>query len=513
MNPPETLTAKSLRALKWNYLGTVARVVLQFGSQIALARLVGPDATGVFAYAFLTVGLCALVVEMGLGAALVQVPELSDQALATACGRLLWAGALAAVALFASADALAEHVLSAPRAAPVLRAMAPSLLIAAAMFPAAAILKRQIEFKVIQISELVSYIVGYVLVGITAAWYGWGEWSLVLAWYTQTGLACLFLYLKAPRSLAPGNPLRALSLAGFGLVVMFTNMLNWTIEYGTHLLIGRFFGAASLGQFTIANNLVRTPANHLVTNLQAVLFPIAARSQANDAGLRRAYLTVLGGVALVAFPVFGYFAAMASPIVVVLLGPKWLGAAAVLTPLALAMIPHVAMALCGPILAGRGNPHIELRAQLATATMLLAAMLIASSLSLPAMAWALAAVYLARYVWMTASLVKLLRVPISGLWQALCGPALLGLISASCAVGTVAVLHGLPAGTASPILELTVSACAATALIAATIWLAPAWVFGPFLRQLVRELVATRPAIAGIPAFQHLFGAAARSTP
>lgn len=511
MNPPETLTAKSLRALKWNYLGTVGRVVLQFGSQIALARLVGPDATGVFAYAFLTVGLCALVVEMGLGAALVQAPELSDQALATVCGRLLSAGALAALVLYACADALAQHVLSAPQAAPVLRAMAPSLMIAAAMFPATAVLKRQIEFKVIQISELASYVVGYVFVGITAAWYGWGEWSLVLAWYTQTGLACLLLYLKAPRSLKPGNPLRALSLAGFGLVVMFTNMLNWTIEYGTHLLIGRFFGAASLGQFTIANNLVRTPANHLVTNLQAVLFPIAARSQANDAGLRRAYLTVLGGVAMVAFPVFGYFAAMASPIVLVLLGPKWLGAAAVLTPMALAMIPHVAMAICGPILGGRGNPLIELRAQLATVAMLLAAMLIASSLSLPAMAWALAAVYLARYLWMTASLVRLLRVPLSALWQSLCGPALLGLISASCALGTVAVLHGLRAGTPSPVVELTVAACAAAVLIAVTIWLAPAWVFGPHLRQLARELAASRPAIAGIPAFQHLFGAAARS--
>lgn len=512
MNPPESLTSKSLRAVKWNYLGTVGRVVLQFVSQIALARLVGPDATGVFAYAFLTVGLFALVVEMGLGAALVQVPELSDQALATVCGRLLLAGALAALALFASADALAEHVFSAPRAAPILQAMAPSLMIAAAMFPATAVLKRQIEFKVIQISELASYIVGYVLVGITVAWYGWGEWSLVFAWYTQTGLACALLYLKAPRSLAPGNPLRALSLAGFGLVIMFTNMLNWTIEYGTHLLVGRFFGAASLGQFTIANNLVRTPANHLVTNLQTVLFPIAARSQTNDAGLRRAYLTVLGALALVAFPVFGYFAAMASPIVLVLLGQKWAGAAAVLTPLALAMIPHVAMAICGPILAGRGNPLIELRAQLATVAMLLAAMLIASRLSLPAMAWALAAVYVARYLWMTASLVKLLRVPISGLWQSLCGPALLGLISVSCSLATVSALHGLRAGAQSPIVELTVAACATTGLIAATIWLAPAWVFGPFLRQLVRELAATRPAIAGIPAFQHLFGVAARSS-
>lgn len=510
MNVPQNLAAKSLRAVKWNYLGTVGRVLLQFGSQIALARLIGPDATGTFAYAFLSVGLFALVLEMGLGAALVQARELDDRALATVCGRLWAAGAVAAAALYAGADLLAQHVFSAPQAAPVLRAMAPSLLIAAAMYPATAVLKRQIEFKLIQIGDLASYVVGYVFVGITAAWLGWGEWSLVMAWYTQTTLACLFLHAKATRSLAPGNPLRRLPLAGFGFVVMLTNILNWTIEYGTHLLIGRVFGAAALGQFTIANNLVRTPANHLVTNLQSVLFPIAARSQANDAGLRRAYLTVLGGVALVAFPVFGYVAAMASPIVMLLLGPKWIAAAAVLTPLAAAMIPHVAMALCGPILSGRGHPLIELRVQLATVAMLLSAMWLASGLSLPAMAWALAGVYVARFVWLTASLVRLLQVPVSALWQALCGPVLLGAIAVACAMGTGAVLHRPNAGTTSTVSELGVAAGAAGALIALAIWLAPAWVFGPYLRQLARELAATRPTLAAWRAFRHLFGAPAR---
>jgi lipopolysaccharide exporter len=506
--PRESLSAASLRAVKWSYLGTAGRVLLQFGSQIALARLIGPDATGLFAYAFLTVGLCALIVEMGLGAALVQVPELSDQALATATGRLLVAGALAALALLAAADTLAEHVFAAPQAAPILRAMSPSLLIAAAMFPASAMLKRQIEFKVIQISELVSYAIGYALVGITAAWHGWGAWSLVLAWYTQTGLACLFLHLNAPRSLAPGNPLRALPIAGFGVVVMFTNMLNWTIEYGTQLLIGRFFGAAALGQFTIANNLVRTPANHLVTNLQSVLFPIAAKAQADDAGLRRAYLTVLGGVSLLAFPAFGFVAAMASPVVLALLGAKWAGASAVLAPLALSMIPHVAMALCGPILAGRGQPRIELRVQLASAAMLLAAMLVAAQVSLPAMAWALAAVYLARGLWMTHALVTLLRVPAASLWQTLRGPMLLGGLSAACSLGVLELLHRPGAGTSSAILVLAAAAGATAVVLAVTIVLSPAWVLGPFLRQLIRELVATRPALARWPAVHHLFGAA-----
>lgn len=508
MNPPERLTAKSLRAVKWNYLGTVGRVVLQFGSQIALARLIGPDAIGMFGYALLTIGLFAIVLEMGLGASLVQVPELEDRALATVCGRLLFSGTLVAIAVFASADALATYVFFAPQAAPIIRAMAPSLMIAAAMFPATAILKRQIEFKAIQLAELGSYVLGYVIVGVTAAWHGMGEWSLVLAWYVQTGVACLLLYARAPRSLLPGNPFHKLSLSGFGIVVMFTNMLNWTIEYGTHVIIGRFYGALSLGEFTLSNNLVRTPANHLVTNLQLVLFPIAARSQGNDAGLRRAYLTVLGGITFVAFPVFGYVAVMASPIVAALLGSKWAGAAQVLTPLSLAMIPHVAMAICGPILNGRGNPYIELRAQTATVVILSIAMLIASRWSLATMGWTLAAIYLIRYLWMTNSLIKILCIPIDHMLQTLRGPGLLGLISVSCSIGTVAAAFALGI-VLPPILELMVAAFLAAAAIALTIWLAPAWVLGPHLRSLVCELAANRPALSQLRGFQHLFGSKA----
>jgi PST family polysaccharide transporter len=131
------------------------------------------------------------------------------------------------------------------------------------------------------------------------------------------------------------------------------------IEQGTHVAAGRFFGAAALGQFTLSNNLVRTPANHLVVSLQSVLFPMAARAHHNDAGLRRAYLTALAGVGLVAFPTFAFVATMADPIVQVLLGSRWIEAAPVLAALSTAMIPHAAMAICGPLLNGRGEPEIE----------------------------------------------------------------------------------------------------------------------------------------------------------
>ena len=84
------LTGRALRGLSWNYLGTVGRIAATFISQIALARLLGPEQVGLFSYAMLTTNFLALVVEMGLQMALVHVPDLEDDAIAVACGRLLF---------------------------------------------------------------------------------------------------------------------------------------------------------------------------------------------------------------------------------------------------------------------------------------------------------------------------------------------------------------------------------------------------------------------------------------
>ena len=355
------LAARALRGVRWNYLGAVGRIAATFISQIVLARLLGPEPFGLFGYAFLTVTLLALVVEMGLQNALMQVPQLDDPVVATAVGRLLLVSAIAATAVFALADMVAVHIFANAAAAPVLRAMAPTLVIGATSAAANAMLARDLEFKVIQLAALGSYVVGYLIVGITAALMGLGVWSLVLAWHVQTVLACAFMVTRSPRPLKPANPLRPLPVAGFGRVVMVTNMVNWVIDNGPHTAIGRWLGASSLGLYTVANNLVKVPADHLVRNLQTVLFPLAARAQGNDAGIRRAYLTVLGGVGVLSFPTFTFVALESDRVVDLLLGHKWHAAAAVLVPLSLAMVLHAVEAMCGPILGGRGEPRAELR--------------------------------------------------------------------------------------------------------------------------------------------------------
>jgi lipopolysaccharide exporter len=498
-----SISERALNAVRWNYLGTVGRIGAQFIAQILLARLLGPEPTGVFACAFLVVMLCALVSEMGLGAGLVQAPQLNDQEIGTASSRLLLLSLVFVLAIYAAADVIAQQVFSTPQAGAVIRATAPVLLISAAALPVSALLRRELEFGVVQAAEVGSYVFGYLIVGLSCAFLGLGVWSLVAAWYAQSGSSCLAMYVFGHRRPRPGNPLRRLSISRFGGVIMVTNLLNWTIENGTHVAVGRFFGAAALGQFTISNSLVRTPANHLVVNLQSVLFPMAARAQRNDAGLRRAYLTALAGMGLVAFPVFTFVALMAGPIVLLLLGAQWAPAAQVLAPLAAAMIPHTAMAICGPLLNGRGEPEVELRLQAMTLVLMAAVLVLTAQWSLAVMAWGLTGVYVCRCVLITIMLMRRLQLTAGMLARALRGPLLLAIATAAAALGAAPAVQALGA-VPSPSVVLAMAAACAAALIMLALSTAPSLVLGPQLLALIDLFVKSRPVVGTLPGMRRI---------
>lgn len=441
---PHSLTERSLRAIKWNYLGTIGRILAQFVSLIVLARLLGPEPTGLFGYAMLVVSFTALATEMGLGAALVQTATLSRAQLGSAVSRLLLVAIAASCALFVFADWLAITVFHAPDAAPVMQAIAPTFVVSALSIPPAVLLRRELQFRALTLIGLGSYFFGYVIVGVGIALAGGGVWSLVAAWYAQNLTGCIAMNLVARRSLAFGNPLRLEKMGGFGAIIMVTYLINWTIDNATHFMVGRVFGPAALGALTVANNLVRTPASHLVTNLQTVLFPASARAQHNPAALRRAYLTALAGVGFVAMPLFAGAAAAAHLVVDALLGAKWSVAGPLLAPLALAMIPHSLMAIAGPMLGGKGEPQVELKVQALTATLLIAALYWAAKFSLAALAWVLCGVFLVRFLIMTYALAKRIDVSFADVLGALRGGLMLALLAAVTAASIDKVLAATP---------------------------------------------------------------------
>lgn len=485
-----SLADRSLAAIKWNYLGVAARIVSQLIVQVILARLLGPETFGVFALAFLVVGVGNIVVEMGLGSALVQTRNLTSEDVRYAFTWIMLVAFGIAALVVLLADSIAQ-LFADRRVADVARGLAPVFILQALGVVPLSLLKRDLEFKVVQGIQIMAYLLGFLVTGVGAALLGAGVWSLVAAWVAQTGIAAVLLISSKPHAWKPLFSGRNSGLQRFGRSVLLTNLANWSIENVDNFLVGRIFGPIALGAYSISYNLVRTPANHLVVTVQTVLFSASARASDNAGSLRRAYLTVVAGVSLVAFPVFIGVAVVSGTVVEALFGTRWADAAPVLLPLSLAMTLHALMAVAGPVLWGKGAAGTELKVQVWIGAALVVVLLVASRDSVVAMAWAVFVIYSLRFVGMTIALVRHIGLQIAAWLNALRGGALAGAVVAVMLLLSDAALSAVAAQ-----IRLALELCIAGATLVWLLLWQPRLALSAELLWVVHSLADGKPRLA-----------------
>ena len=269
---PESLAQRSLQAIKWNYLGTVGRVAAQLVAQIALARLLGPEVIGSFGYALLLGGLLGLLIDQGLGWALVHASTVSEEESAIVFTRVMLAAVLCTLGCFWLADDIAR-LMGATDAARAIRYFSPAFIFMGLSVVTQAKLRKDLRFKELQIAQTLSYFVAYPVVGVGLAVAGMGVTSLVAAWMLQALLAFVMMNRHTSGGLRLANPFTTLPFGSFGRDILAINIVNWFVDNVGAAFIGRLFGAASLGLYNTTLSLVRTPANHLVVNLQTCCSP------------------------------------------------------------------------------------------------------------------------------------------------------------------------------------------------------------------------------------------------
>lgn len=430
-NSDRGLLAKSLAGLKWNYAGTIARVVMQLVAQIAIARMIGVAEFGAASAAIFISAFCMLFVEMGLSSALVQAKSITHSDIRFTFTRTIQASVLIVGLLQLMAPWIAETVWQDSGVAELLRGMSVSILAQGCGLISLALLRRELDFKTIQITQTTSYFLGFVCTGVTAAYLGAGAWSLVLAWVVQSLVFSSLLYSKTrhPANLLPGTTCPNRNLPRYGYKILLTNLANWAIENLDNLLVGRAFGTKALGSYTVAYNLVRTPTNHLVTSIQQVLFPSSAKAGEIDDAYRDAYLALIWVLSLLVFPLFFSVAALAQPIILLIYGETWAETALILAPLALAMPFHALMAVGGPILWGRGKAAQEMRIQLAIAAVFLSLLLVLASTSAAVMAWGVAGMYIVRCMALQLQVISTLSIRMGDIVRAVFPGLVVGLIS------------------------------------------------------------------------------------
>jgi lipopolysaccharide exporter len=436
-----------MTGVMWTYAATGARLVMQIGLTAILARILGPEAYGIVGMSLAVTGLLGLLVDQGLSNALIQQPDVTPRQVRTALARLLVAS-FAAVALCTFGAHAIAALLREPQLAVPLAALSLALVPGALASISIALLRRQLRIRALQVVNIGAYAVGYALVALPMALLGYGMWSLVAASLVQVTLTAGAYYALTRHPLVPALGGTG-GLSRFGIRAASASVLSWFGEIFPGLVVGRTLGAASLGVFNAALNISRTPASALVTGGLEMLFASSARAQQSATFRQRALKTGISLVCLVSLPAFAALAAVPETVVIVLYGPRWTEAMALLPPLAFAMPPMMLAGVAGAALAGFGRPGRDLLSQAITAAAIVAGTLTAIAHSTLAVTWVILAAMCLRMALSVTMASRLSGLRIGDIARALAPGVLLAVIIAPAvrmldtAVSTLGVHRGI----------------------------------------------------------------------
>jgi len=300
--------------------------VLNLVSVMVLARLLTPQDFGLVAMVTTITGFFWIFNEAGLSAATVQREGITHAQVSNLFWTKVVLGGMSSLSLAACAPIVAWFYRE-PRLVGVTLALSITFLLTSLAVQHLAILKRQMRFKMIALIQIGSVSAG-VLVGLGMARLKCGYWSLVGMQLSMPVVVFLLTWSASRwRPQLPARRSGTRSLLSFGANLTASSFL-WSVARGSDgLLIGRFFGSASLGLYSRAAVLLRRPVEQLIAPLAAVLVPTLSRLQSQPERYRRITLKVYDIIAITSFPFSALFLALSHPLTLVVLGPKWENAA------------------------------------------------------------------------------------------------------------------------------------------------------------------------------------------
>jgi O-antigen/teichoic acid export membrane protein len=329
----EGLKRRTIRAGAARFLGQGSRALLRLGTIVVLARLLNPSDFGLVAMVTVVTGVFEIFGTGGLSAATIQRAEISDQQISTLFWVNMAIGVLLALLCLAFAPLLNVFYQD-PNTALVLVALAPNFIFNAAGVQHVALLQRQLHYTILSSIEVGSELVsGVISIGLALA--GWSYWALVIG--VLAGPLVITVGAWIATGWIPGTPTRdrdISSMLRFGGTITLNNFIVYVAYNLEKVLLGRYFGPEALGLYGRAYELINLPTRILNSAVGSVAFSALSRLQTDPARVRTYFLKGYSLVVSLTLPTTIVCAILADDIILVVLGPKWQGAAQIFRLLA-----------------------------------------------------------------------------------------------------------------------------------------------------------------------------------
>jgi O-antigen/teichoic acid export membrane protein len=366
-----------------------------------------PEDYGLMSMATILTGYAMLFADLGLGAAVIQNADATEEDTSSLFWCCLFFSLILAAACFLLSFPTA-YIFKNKNLIPITQVVSILFVLSGLQIIPSSLLMKSLSFKMVGLIEMISVImssIGMVMI----ANYGGGVWTLLLGSIIKSFASlCLIYYFLKWRPKCVINFGRIRNYFKFGLTFALSNTVFYIYEKSDVYFAGRVWSSGALGYYDMALQLSKIPNDKIISLVNLVSFPVYAKFQRNDRIIEEIFMKISRLAGCIVFPLYVGGFLIGDIFINVFLGDKWKSVTLIFECLCLVQIVTVLTGLHNRIHFAQGRTRFVLYYHIALATFMGASFFIAVDHGLIAIIIPWISTYIiVNIIWILLSLKKL----------------------------------------------------------------------------------------------------------
>lgn len=322
MSSSHNLKEKTVKGMSWSAVDSIASQGITFLVGLVLARLLSPAEYGLIGMITIFISVSNTIVDSGFSNAIIRKKDATEEDYSTTFVFNIVLSIFMYAVLFLCSPLIASFF-SQEKLTILTRVLGVVIIINSLAIVQRTKLTKSIDFKrQAKISVVSSAISG--IVGIAFAFWGLGVWALVAQQISRQLVNAIGLWISTR-----WKPSFKFSINSFkyqfnyGWKLLASQLLSTIWNEAGHIVIGRCYSAAALGQFSRANQFSSLFSTNLSSIILRVSFPVLSSIQDDESRLKAGYKKLIKTSMFISFVGMLSLAACAKPLIYVLIGEKW----------------------------------------------------------------------------------------------------------------------------------------------------------------------------------------------
>ena len=303
-------------------LAKYSNIAVQIVVTAILARLLSPADYGVVAIATIFIVFFNLLSDIGIGPAIIQFKDLNRNDLSNIFSFTAYVGLIISVVFFCCSWIIADYYEN-DSIVPVCQLLSLTIFFNCLNIVPLNIQYKKKRFKFLATVALLSQIVTAVI-AIILALMSFGVYALVIQQIVSVTILFFIIYLqdKLPLHIRIDiNPLKR--IMSFSLFQFLFNIVNYYSRNLDKLLIGKFIGLESLGQYEKSYRLMMMPLQNLSFAVTPVMQPFFSNYQNDLHAMAEKYKRILELLSYIGFPLSILLFFTGRELILIFFGGQW----------------------------------------------------------------------------------------------------------------------------------------------------------------------------------------------